>query len=70
VVKKKKPKPKPRVKGSTRMKELGYKPVQIWLLPAELDRLRGAARVRAVTVARFLTQSAMERALQVLSGES
>ncbi len=49
-----KPKPKPPAKGAQRMRELGYRSVQIWLKAEDLERLRRAATLQAVTVAGFV----------------
>lgn len=39
--------------GSSRMVELGYKPLQLWLSPTMHELLTAAARKREITISRF-----------------
>ena len=55
------PRPQPRSSvGGKRMKELGYKPIQIWLDKEEMARIKKAAEKDGRPVTRFVARAALK----------
>jgi len=53
-------------RGATRMREQGYKLVQVWLDPSELAMITDAVKRQGTPLATFIRRSAFEAASELL----
>lgn len=51
--------------GGTRMKELGYKPIQVWVDREDMNTIKQAAKMDGRPMTRFMLRAALAAAQQV-----
>jgi hypothetical protein len=59
--------PPKKLRGNARMREFGYKLVQVWLDKSELASCEEAARACSKTLANFVRESAKDVAFRVMA---